>query len=224
MRRRRRGEKPAVPAIGGRPALINRELILDAALEMGVDNLSMHGLAKKLGVSTTALYRYVDSRDALLNACMDQFCARVKLPDTDLHWREYLIALGLGFRTALQHTPGASAYGVKLGPTTAAAYSIMEQSLGVLIEGGFKPIQAWSAYSQIVDHAFLIVQKEEQYAKLEEENGQFGYRVLQLDKEVLQDFPHIGACLDEVLPPDFGVSYERQLQTIVRGLSPDNDK
>lgn len=49
-----------------------RERILQVAerlaVEVGLDRLSMHGIARALGWSATALYRYFDSKDAILAA------------------------------------------------------------------------------------------------------------------------------------------------------------
>ncbi len=54
------------------PAQINREVILTAACELieseGMAHLSLNQLAKILGVKTPSLYRYMDSKTALLRA------------------------------------------------------------------------------------------------------------------------------------------------------------
>ncbi len=220
MKRHRRALQSEPPSVGGRPPLINKEKIVEAALRMGVDNLSMHGLARELGVSTTALYRYVASREALLDECMDTFCARVSLPDAGLPWDRYLLELGQSFRVALKRTPGASAYGIKIGPTTPAAFTIVEYSLAVLIRDGFSPLGAFQAYGLVLDHVFTFVQKEEQLVRLEEENGQYGYKVLQLSEDELEQFPNLEAALNQMLPPDFEQSYARQANIIVNGLKP----
>ncbi|MEM9620493.1 MAG: TetR/AcrR family transcriptional regulator C-terminal domain-containing protein [Pseudomonadota bacterium] len=222
MKRHRRApsEQPP-PAVGGRPALVTKEQIVDAALALGVDNLSMHGLARHLGVSTAALYRYVGSREGLLDACMDVFCERVELPSQDLPWRDYLIGLSVSFRNALLKTPGASVYGIKVGPTTPAAYRIIEKSLAVLRQAGFSPLGAFRAYGLVLDHVFTCVQKEEQYARLEQENGRYGYQMLQLDDATLARFPYMAESIQAMLPPDLESGYQMQVAAIVRGLEID---
>lgn len=204
--------------MGGRPKLIDDTQILLAAVSMGVEQMSMNGVARKLGVSTTALYRYYPSKQALLDACMDHFCGRIRLPDVALPWDQYLSGVGHAFRNALLETPGASAYGVKLGPTTPAAFQIMDVSLGVLMRAGFDERDAWSAYSQVVDHAFNYVQKEEQFRRLESEHGAGGYRVLRLEEDELARFPYLQRALSNMGEFDFDESYERQLSVIVAGL------
>lgn len=212
---------------GGRPQLIDMPRILEAALEMGVDNLTMHGVARKLGVSPPALYRYVSSREALLDACMDHFCSHIVMPDPELHWRPYLTAMGRAFRQALHDTPGASNYGFKIGPTTPAAFHIINSALGVLRRDGFGARDAFTAYSLVIDHAMTSVQKEERMAVLEAQNGPGGYRILQLKPEEISDLPHLAQALSEWLslanPYDFDEGYNTQLECLIAGIEQQYD-
>ncbi len=211
-------------SIGGRPQLIDRSAILNAALEIGVDDLSMHAVARRLGVSTAALYRHVASREDLLDACMDWFCTKIELPQAQLQWQDYLLELGQAFRRALLDTPGASAYGVKIGPTTRAAFHIIESALAVLHDNDFAPADALMAYAMVIDHAFHSVQKQEQLQAMEAQQDHGGYRLLHLTPEDLADLPHLQAALDAFLPlyanpPDFSSSYTRQLECLIAGIA-----
>ncbi|MEM7100025.1 MAG: TetR/AcrR family transcriptional regulator C-terminal domain-containing protein [Pseudomonadota bacterium] len=220
MKRTRRGQKTrAENNLGGRPQLIDTQKIVSAALELGVDNLSMHAVARKLGVSTTALYRYVASKDVLLDECMNYFCGKIELPDDNLPWQTYMAGVGNAFRKALITTPGASSYGVKIGPTTPAAFRIIEASLTVLQRDNFSPEQSWMAYSMVVDHVFNYVQKIEAFIELEAKNGPGGYKILQLTESDLVDFPHIASALATYTGEvDFEESYQTQIATIIAGI------
>ena len=44
------------------------DIAMRHAVERGVDGVSMHGVARELGWTATALYRYFDGKDALLTA------------------------------------------------------------------------------------------------------------------------------------------------------------
>lgn len=67
----------------GRPrvSLIDRESIVDAALAQlradGLDGLTMRALARRLGVSNSALYNHVPSRAAVLAAVQERFVTRL---------------------------------------------------------------------------------------------------------------------------------------------------
>ncbi len=206
------------PTFKGRPQLIDRDKIVRAALEIGVDDLSMHSLAAHLEVSATALYRYFGSKEALIDACMDEFCSRLHLPAACLPWRDYMYGIGMAFRNALLALPGVCQYGFKIGPTTPAAFRIIESALQVLHDAGFAPADAWRAYSLVVDHAFYYTQKEELFHQLEAENGAGGYRVLQLAVEELQPFPMLASAIAAITPADFDGSYEQNLVILLDGL------
>jgi AcrR family transcriptional regulator len=68
----------------GRPPTIDREAVLDAALRLldaeGVEALTMRRLARELGVSAMAPYRYVGSKDELLMVLVDRLAARLVYP------------------------------------------------------------------------------------------------------------------------------------------------
>src|SRR5690606_10443387 len=50
----------------GRPARINRQMIAEAAHELGLDGLTLRSVADHLGVSIAALYHHVSGKDDLL--------------------------------------------------------------------------------------------------------------------------------------------------------------
>lgn len=178
------------PAVG-RPARIDREKIIRASLKLGIDQLSMHAVARALNVSTTALYRHVKNRDELLNLCMDVFCERISIPK-ESSWRAYLEQLALEFRAAMRALPGAADYGLRIGPSTPAAYRIVDHSLGVLRSGGFAPADAWFAYSAVLNLTFDSMRRLEQYEQLiADHGGAEPYAVLTLEDSELVHLPNL---------------------------------
>lgn len=80
------GNKP-----GPKPRL-SREQIVDAAVELGVEHLSVAAVAAALGVAQGSLYRYVDGVDDLARAAVEQVFARTPLPPLTAGWRAFLEA------------------------------------------------------------------------------------------------------------------------------------
>lgn len=208
--------------LGGRPQKIDLEKIIQAALELGVGNLSMRKVADKLGVSSAALYRYVDSSETLLNACMDAFCKKIALPSSELSLEEYLIELGLAYRRALLSMPGISSYAIKFGPTTPTSFKMIDTVLGVMMRGGLDPIQAWSAFSLLGNFSFSMVQNQENFAALERKHGKGGFKIMRLQTEELKRTPHLASVLQNIAAdpgfPNFTKRYEDQLQCLVTGI------
>lgn len=203
---------------GGRPPQINTNQILQTAISLGFDNVSMNAVARELKVTPAALYRYFESKDALLDACMDHFCKRLVLPAEDQHWRDFLTGLGIAIRRTLNELPGASTYGNRMGPTTPAGFRIVDLSLNLLMDQGFSERDAWSAYVMVLDHVFNYVRKEEEYALLEAQNGPGGYKLMQLQPEELEDLPALAKTLASYGDIDFDYAYERQLRAIIVGI------
>jgi AcrR family transcriptional regulator len=78
------------PARGPRPALTHDQIAragVEIADEQGLDAVSMRRLAERLGVATMALYRYVASKDDVIELMIDAVSAEIELP-RDAGWRE----------------------------------------------------------------------------------------------------------------------------------------
>lgn len=92
----------------GRPAL-DRDTIVKAALEIiddrGVEVLSMRALGKHLGYEGMALYRYVDGREDVLEAVVQQLLNRLELPEPSESWEDYVRTFARRVRNLAQQHP-----------------------------------------------------------------------------------------------------------------------
>jgi AcrR family transcriptional regulator len=111
-------------------------LIVD---DQGLEALSMRALAERLGVTAMSLYRYCDSRDALLDALLDDILAahppRAVTPEQS--WREVITEFGRALhRAILAHPKAAMLFAVR--PVLAQrSASHSDAVLGSLVEAGF---------------------------------------------------------------------------------------
>ena len=88
---------PPSPAIKRRN--LSQEKILRAALKIvrkqGISALSIRKLAESLDVTSMAIYRHFDNKDALLSALLDEFIQAAKLlPEDELPWDEWILYVG----------------------------------------------------------------------------------------------------------------------------------
>ncbi|AEW99540.1 TetR/AcrR family transcriptional regulator [Streptantibioticus cattleyicolor] len=93
----------------GRPARINRERIVEAALSAGnLDTLTMRELAARLGVTHGALYRWVKDRDQLLDLVSEVIVKRILPPDgpPGQDWRPWLARVGWAMHDQFLAVPG----------------------------------------------------------------------------------------------------------------------
>jgi len=99
----------------GRPRLLTHEEILEGAISLGLEGLTMKKLATHLNVGTATLYQYFDSRKTLMRAAAVYSLSDVPLPeDIGQHWsvlaRDYvrsiqtLLAENPSFIYSHQHT------------------------------------------------------------------------------------------------------------------------
>lgn len=102
----------AQPAVRvGRPARISFEEIARVALKIGLDEVTMIGVAQELGVDHSSLYRYVKGRKELLLAAADLAAAELEVDDQAWRgkpdeWREFVQAVANSAWNLFERYPG----------------------------------------------------------------------------------------------------------------------
>lgn len=143
-----------------RPArrdLLSVEKITASAIEIldreGLDGLTMRRIAARLGVAAPSLYRYVESREALLVEVLESVLTEIDLHAPAGTWREQSRWLAHSARDTMLSHPGVAALlGTvpMLGPN---ANAIFDAGLRVCEEGGIPRDLAIAACQAIV---FLV--------------------------------------------------------------------
>ena len=135
------------PAPVGRPKLLKRGEILDAAVELGLENLTMKQLATHLGVGTATLYQYYENRDALMRAAAVRALTELSLPDDQgQHWSIYARDFAVKIETLLADNPTyiynyqQTDYGLEV------LFRLAEKFLAVMKAKGFAPGDAMAVY------------------------------------------------------------------------------
>lgn len=90
----------------GRPPRFTRQDAVSAALDVGISRFTMAAVAKKLSVTTPALYRCFPSRDSLLDACLETIAEHITIPTSRVHWRVFLEDVAEGWWTLFNRFPG----------------------------------------------------------------------------------------------------------------------
>jgi AcrR family transcriptional regulator len=140
-------------ARAGRPARITRQDILVAARRVidrdGVEHLTMRQLAKDIGSTPMAIYHHVRNKDELLALVLDDYAARVPVPELPEDPRERLIASAVVMHDILAQWPwivkvltSADVFGV-------SALWMVENIVDSAVQCGLPPEQAVHAYRTI---------------------------------------------------------------------------
>jgi AcrR family transcriptional regulator len=134
----------------GRPPRISRQMIAEAAHEVGLEGLTLRAVADRLGVSIAALYHHVSGKDELMRLAAEQSAAKVPVPqDRGQHWAVWLYEWGAYNRDAFVTEPGLLAQYVEGAISTESIAARVEVILGVLVQQGFTVVEASTAYDLV---------------------------------------------------------------------------
>ncbi|MET9390319.1 TetR/AcrR family transcriptional regulator [Streptomyces sp. NPDC006624] len=126
-----------------RPRSLSHDRLASAALAVidrdGLAGLSMRSVAKELGMSTMALYRYVEDREELERLVVDLVLGTVDTepPGPGTPWPERIEVLVRRMRDAMAAHPAIVPLTVAHRHRSLAGLRWSESVLGVLTEAGF---------------------------------------------------------------------------------------
>lgn len=119
---------------------LDRSVVVAAALRVaergGVKSVTVRALATELGLSTTAMYRYVDGKAELLNLVAEATLATVELPMTG-PWQERLRVFGRSARSALLRVDGIAEV-LQTHPAKGAAQQVDTLMQELVVDAGVK--------------------------------------------------------------------------------------
>src|SRR4051812_25800393 len=139
------------------PSGLSRERILDVALEIaageGIDALSMRRLAQELDVWPMSVYRYFQDKDALLDALAAEAVGAVPEPSAGASWGVRMRALLADAERLVAESPGVAAR-LPNAFLTPGGLRLSEAGMAVLLEAGFTPAAAASAWRALWTYTY----------------------------------------------------------------------
>jgi AcrR family transcriptional regulator len=195
-------------------------MVAAAALEVGLDGLTVRSVADHLGVSVAALYHHVSGKEELVGLALQHSAAKVPVPvDVGQHWAVWLRQWARYNRDAFLAEPALLAryLGGDIASTTIAAR--LEEVLRVLVRGGFTLAEANAAYDLVTSCALgsaVGTIRARQVA-----DG--GPSVLSLGENMvggalLDEVPTLAALFDEIRR-NGGPTFDAQITTVLRGIA-----
>lgn len=129
--------------------------IVEAALRLahrvGVERLTMRGLAEELGVTTMATYRHVKSKDELIRLVADAVLSRTSVNDDGRAWDVQLWDISRANRDEFVKYPGLVDY-LTHHELLPAGRRQMAESIGLMRNAGFSPEDARQAYAALYSY------------------------------------------------------------------------
>lgn len=124
----------------GRPARIGRVVILDAALEVadeeGLDGVTMHAVARRLNVTTMALYRHMDGKAALLDGLVERLLTAFPARHAAEPGEQWLTTMASGIREVARQHPAVFPLLLSRPAVTPAALRIRDAVVAALQDAG----------------------------------------------------------------------------------------
>jgi TetR/AcrR family transcriptional regulator, tetracycline repressor protein len=134
----------------GRPALISRQQILDAALaivdEQGLEKLTMRRLGAAVGVDPMTIYHHVPDKAALFDGLVELVFAEIAVPAPTGDWPEDLRAIARSARATLLAHPDLVALAGTRPPVTEPAFDLVEAVTTIVLRAGLGEQAAADAF------------------------------------------------------------------------------
>jgi TetR/AcrR family tetracycline transcriptional repressor len=134
----------------GRPALVSRQQILDAALvivdEHGLQALTMRRLGAAVGVDPMTIYHHVPDKAALFDGLVEQVFAEIVVPVPTGNWPEDLRAIARSARATFLAHPDLVALAGTRPPVTEPAFDLVEAVTTIVLEAGLGEQAAADAF------------------------------------------------------------------------------
>jgi AcrR family transcriptional regulator len=214
---------------GPQPSLTH-DGITTAAIEIadaeGLEALSMRKVAARLGAGTMSLYRYVQSRDDLLQLMVDRaFGGVLDVPRTG-EWRADLAGLARGMRQVILRHPWLSGYPAArpaFGPNLLAVVEhvlSMVDGIGLDMDG---MVDLWDTVTSFV-HGYTLAELAERECQRrsglsqEQWRGQVGpyvHEIIESGRYPL--FNRLALEAEDFPDPD--ATFERRLGYVLDGLA-----
>src|SRR4051812_43317859 len=215
-------EAPARRKVG-RPSRLSQELIVKAAYEIGLENVTMKTVADHLGVSVPGLYHYVRGKDDLLRLAAEFSAGRIELPtDHGQHWAVWLYEWARYNRSAFIADPGLLKQFIDGAIASERTGQSMNSALGTLVTQGFSIHEARLVYGLVSEFAIgaaVAAAREKQAAADGRPTVAELHRVLAMRET--DDLPYLRAMLADATanPSPTADDFHEGLMMVLRGIA-----
>ncbi|MEU9124387.1 TetR/AcrR family transcriptional regulator [Streptomyces sp. NPDC048506] len=155
--------RPEQAAVG-RPAERSRAEITKAALALadqeGLEAVSMRRVAAALGTGAASLYRYVATRDDLLDLMVDSTAGEYDLPAPTGEWQADLLGIAQQARQIMRRHPWLPALVITRPTLGPRGVDLLEHVLDVLADHPAAPAAKLEAFALLNALTALFVQNE----------------------------------------------------------------
>ena len=201
------------------------QTVIDVAEELvregGLKALTIRAVADRAGLSPMTVYRYVDSKDAMLDKLLLRVLSRVEIPASfSADWRERIVLVMGAWRALLvdhsEIVPLLAERPIPLGSEGLAR--LQEAVLSNLFEGGMEQSEAVRAFWQIFSVTLGGVMVDLPRRGLRDEDlVKYGTALSEVAAE--RRFTHVATLGPQLASMSGRGSFDDLLRTLLRGMS-----
>jgi AcrR family transcriptional regulator len=192
---------------------------MDLADERGIESVTMRELGRKLGVEAASLYNHVAGKDDLLDGMADLVVAEIDLPSGEVDWREAMRRRAVSAREVFSRHRWAAGLIDSREGSGPSRLSYADRVLGTLLEAGFSPNIAGSAFLALDSYVYGFERQRSNLSMGDESDGVEAAReVLDLiPQEAYPSLARVAMGYAEE-PYDDAAAFEFGLNLILDGL------
>ncbi|MFE2101219.1 TetR/AcrR family transcriptional regulator [Streptomyces sp. NPDC059468] len=238
-------ERPTRTRVAPARAPLSRERVVEAAFTVldrqGLDGLSMRQVAAELGVTVSALYAHVRSKDDLLELMYTRLFDGFEMPEPDPErWQEQVRDYARSGRRRLRSHRDMARISMAHVPFTAELLPHVEALLAVFRTAGLPDRIAAEAGDLISTYIDGFVLEEGMWQDRADQHGGDGSSLARPDWREMaeemrnyfsalpeEDFPHLRALSGLMVSDSSDERFDTGVEIILRGLAsylPDREK
>jgi TetR/AcrR family tetracycline transcriptional repressor len=155
-----RNRRPVAPVLGygGLDRTHLTKHLLALAQRVGVDKVTMRGLAAEAGTSASSVYYHVNDKTEMLDLLIEAVVNGIELP-TEGNWEQRIIALYSNGWRALIAVPGIAGL-LQRRPITSTAATLDSASRAILSESALPADDVAKAHAVLFTHLLGAVELE----------------------------------------------------------------
>lgn len=213
--------KAEVKRAVGRPRQLSMTQILEAAETIGMEKLTLQGVAEVLGVTPPALYRHVQNREDLLAKYAMTMTERYPIAAyAGGDWATWAKSYAEALVRTYGNVPGLADYSIRRTPTVRPVLERHEMSIMAARQSGFDEVSALYATRAIIEFVAGWVARIERRKLTEREQGVHPDQEFRNQlKTTGNDFPNLKRALQAVKELDSAERLDFTLTALILGLT-----
>lgn len=202
----------------GRPTRINREKIIEAAMKLPPQQLSMASLAAALEVKPPTLYYHIQSIDELRSLMVEKITWDLRVPVADT-WQQWCKGFAYEFRRWLITEPIRLQLVEMVGPVAGAATDFIAQCLESLNKLGFPQSMVVQSFFLLAQAVQDFVSREYEYYRQPANYQKIVEQMEQVTKPIQANNKTHRLLMSEMQQLDFDKFFEFQIEITIAGLA-----